>query len=70
MRQPPPDSELGRLFAQFPRPLNLQEGADGKAKAYQVSGWCRWPKPWPEPNPAAFADADATTLPAAEARHS
>jgi len=22
--------------AQFPRPLNLQEGADGKAKAYQV----------------------------------
>lgn len=22
--------------AQFPRPLNLQEGTDGKAKAYQV----------------------------------
>jgi len=26
----------GRLRSSFPRPLNLQQGRDGKAKAYQV----------------------------------
>jgi len=71
----PEDKEFVATCVEVPGLSGLAPSEAGAIDELKVAigGWLEHLSeqgtPWPEPNPAAFSDADAFTHPSAEARH-